>query len=550
MRSRLETVHPSSALEGIDVTTPPLTSRTRMTARVAALLLLGTAAVAGWWVVTSPHDDSPPPAPHHDAEPPHDANPWRPAVHLAPSSGWMNDVQRPVWADGEWHLYNLVNGDYPEGNGTSWQHATSDDLVHWEPRGTAIEKYHNGLGDVESGSVVVDEHDTAGFGAGTLVAIATQQLDGVQRQSLFYSRDGGDTFTSYDGNPVLDNPGSGDFRDPKVIWDESRRQWVMALAEGDKIGFYSSPDLKTWTYLSDFQRDDLGTLECPDLFPMAVDGDPNRIRWVLAASANGSGYGRSTGYAYWVGDWDGTGFTPDDASPQWLDQGDDFYAAVTWPDSRATAAAQLQQRYAIGWMNNWAYADEVPGVPSKGGFNSLVRSIRLEDVDGRSTLTSRLADDAGQGVEPVTGTTGTVRGTTTLFNTAETSYRLHLRFAATDAREVRVRVRAADGTSMTVGYDARQQHAFLSRDTDAVAGGMPEAYRRIQTGPTAPGPDGTISLDLVMDGGATEAYFDDTGTSFASLVFLGSGTRAIEVEPVDGTTRVEAAELTPLSPDS
>ena len=469
----------------------PLTSRTFVLLALATVVV--SAAMGAWWLHLRGGEQPPP-----GSRP---GNPWRPALHLTPDGGWMNDVQRPVWADGRWHLYNLVNADYPAGNGTSWQHATSTDLVHWEPQGIAIEKYLNGLGDIETGSVVVDRNNTAGFGAGAIVAIATQQLDGVQRQSLFSSRDGGATFTSYDGNPVLDNPGVEDFRDPKVIRDEARHRWVMALAEGDKIGFYTSPDLKTWTYTSGFVRDDLGTLECPDLFPMAVDGDPHRIRWVLAASANGSSYGRSTGYAYWVGDWDGRGFTADDPAPQWLDQGADFYAAVTWADPRASAAAELEHRYAIGWMNNWSYAGDVPAVPSTGGFNSLVRTIRLEDVGGRPTLTSHLlGDPPPPGTEPDVRTIGAIEGPTTVFRTDETSYHVHLRFAVDAAREVRIRVRAADGSSMTVGYDAEHRRAFLVRDTDAVAATMPDTYRRVQMAPAEPAADGTISLDLIMDG--------------------------------------------------
>ena len=78
----------------------------------------------------------------------------------------MNDPQRPFWLDGAWHYYYLYNADYPDGNGTEWYHATSTDLVHWREEGVAIEKYENGLGDIETGSAVVDTENTAGFGRG------------------------------------------------------------------------------------------------------------------------------------------------------------------------------------------------------------------------------------------------------------------------------------------------------------------------------------------------------------------------------------------------
>ena len=106
----------------------------------------------------------------------------------------MNDPQRPFQLDGVWHYYYLYNADHPDGNGTEWYHATSTDLVHWREEGVAIEKYENGLGDILTGSAVVDTEGTAGFGEDAVVAIVTQQDDGVQRQSLFVSTDGGYRF--------------------------------------------------------------------------------------------------------------------------------------------------------------------------------------------------------------------------------------------------------------------------------------------------------------------------------------------------------------------
>ncbi|KAK9427109.1 hypothetical protein V1505DRAFT_381301 [Lipomyces doorenjongii] len=55
----------------------------------------------------------------------------------------------------------------------------------------------------------------------------------------------------------------------------------MALAEGNKIGFYTSSNLKTWTYISGFfPQVDLGVLECPDLYQLDVDGDATKRTWV------------------------------------------------------------------------------------------------------------------------------------------------------------------------------------------------------------------------------------------------------------------------------
>ncbi len=327
--------------------------------------------------------DDPPPAPVGPGT-------RRPAYHLTPPAHWMNDPQRPLLLDGHWHLYYLYNADFPHGNGTEWALAVSEDMVSWRTEGVAIPKYVDAWGDVESGSAVVDEQGTAGFGAGAVVALATQQADGVQRQSLFVSRDGGGTFVPAPGNPALDNPGTTDFRDPKVIRDAAGGRWVMVLAEGERLGFYASTDLREWTYLSDFATTDLGVLECPDLFEMSLDGDPDRRVWVLLASANGAAQGRTTGTVYWTGTWADDAFVPDGHPPRWLDAGPDYYATVTWSDPRESEDEQRARRYALGWLNCWAYAAERSEREWQGGSQSVVREIELvTHLDQAPVLASR-----------------------------------------------------------------------------------------------------------------------------------------------------------------
>src|SRR5439155_12228877 len=90
-----------------------------------------------------------------------------------------------------------------------------------------------------------------------------------QNQSIAYSLDDGKTWTKYAGNPVIKNPGMRDFRDPKVIWYEPQKKWVVSIATKDFIAFYSSRDLKNWTKESEFvERRGAhgGGWECPDLF--------------------------------------------------------------------------------------------------------------------------------------------------------------------------------------------------------------------------------------------------------------------------------------------
>lgn len=471
---------------------------------------------------------------------------FRPSFHLTPEQHWINDPQRPVFVDGEWRLYYLYNADYPEGNGTEWHLATSTDMVTWRNQGVAIEKYRNGLGDILTGSAVVDERDTAGFGAGALIALTTQQDDGVQRQSLFTSTDGGITFQNYEGNPVMDNPGATDWRDPKVVWDDARQQWVMVLAEGERLGFYTSENLREWTYVSDFVRTDYGLLECPDLFEM-VDPTSGRRTWVLGASADASATGGTTGFAYWTGAWDGERFSADADEPQWLDGGADFYAAVTWDDPRDGDEGRLERRYALGWINNWAYARDLPGGSWQGGSLSTTREIVLRETDGRLTLLSQpvAALDAQEG-EPATAQALTVVPGDTVDLPVQPStgaYRLRARIDAPEGGEVRLRFGSTDA-EVTVGYDADAGVIFLDRRQDAVADAMPETYREIRT--AGVDADGSVALDILVDASSVEVFTGDGRASLTSAAYV-DGRAGVTAEAMGAPIGIRDLSVSPLA---
>ncbi len=249
------------------------------------------------------------------------AEPYRPQVHYTPQRNWMNDPNGLVHADGRWHLYYQYNPTGNDWGEMSWGHATSTDLVRWTEQPVALPATPTEM--AFSGSAVLDTANTAGFnrdGRTAIVAVYTalDRATGRQAQALAYSLDGGTTFTRYAGNPVLDI-GSTEFRDPKVFWDDARGRWVMvvAMAVERKVRVYTSPDLKRWTQRSEFGPLGAtgGVWECPDLFPLPVDGDATRQKWVMLVSLNPGSVAGGSGTQYFVGDFDGERFTADDAAP-------------------------------------------------------------------------------------------------------------------------------------------------------------------------------------------------------------------------------------------
>ncbi|OLZ74394.1 glycosyl hydrolase family 32 [Streptomyces sp. IMTB 2501] len=243
---------------------------------------------------------------------------YRPQFHFTPERNWMNDPNGLVYYKGEYHLFYQYN---PNGNtwgDMSWGHAVSTDLVHWKQLPLALSYDDREM--VFSGSAVVDWNNTTGFGSKQnppMVAIYTSysKSTGTQAQSLAYSTDRGRTWTKYQGNPVIDI-GSKDFRDPKVQWYAPTRSWLMtvSLSAEHKVRFYSSRNLKDWELLSEFGPAGAtgGVWECPDLFPLAVDGDKKHIKWVLVVNINPGGITGGSGAQYFIGDFDGRKFTADD----------------------------------------------------------------------------------------------------------------------------------------------------------------------------------------------------------------------------------------------
>jgi fructan beta-fructosidase len=307
----------------------------------------------------------------------------RPQLHFSAPKNWLNDPNGLVWHDGRYHLFYQYN---PTGNtwgNMHWGHAVSKNLVEWEQRPLALFAAPESIGYMFSGCVVVDVHNTCGLaatGETPLVALYTNcTKDGVQAQSLAYSVDDGETWRQYDRNPVLPNPGIRDFRDPKVFWHTLTGKWVMVLAVKDHIALYTSGDLRAWELTSKFGRQSgshVGVWECPDLFPMSTPS--GQQRWILVISVCTEHSTRCQSVQYFVGEFDGTEFVPQQPGELWLDHGADCYGAITWEGIPAADGRRIM----IGWMNSWKYAREAPTFPWSGHM-TLPRELSLvEGSDG------------------------------------------------------------------------------------------------------------------------------------------------------------------------
>lgn len=457
---------------------------------------------------------------------------YRAAYHFSAPDKWKNDPQRPIYFDGKYHYYYLYNRDYPNGNGTEWRHATSKDLVHWKDEGGAIPKFTNKNGDIWSGSVVIDKKNAAGFGKGTIVAIMTQPSSdgGKQEQYLWYSTNKGKTFTSYSDQPVLPNPGVKDFRDPKIIWDRQAKKWVMALAEGSKIGFYESRNLKEWHYTGGFFTQNIGIIECPDLFK--IQANDGSYKWVLGASANGKSIGKPNTYAYWIGDYNGKEFFTDKSEPQWLDYGFDWYGGVTFQDVKSN-----KKRYALAWMNNWDYPNSTPTL--RDGFNgvdSIVRQIQLKKQDNNKYI---LTSQPIAALNQLTLSTNyfkeiEVNGSKTLKVKGD-AFQLDTDISWSHVKNVGIRLRESTDKKrhIDVGFFVKDDYSYVNR---AYTGQPDKSKKYVESKVPFDVNKRKAHLKILVDKTSIEVFIDDGKIAYTSEVFPQLNDRGIALFSEGGTS--------------
>ncbi|WP_336649144.1 glycoside hydrolase family 32 protein [Microbacterium sp. MMO-10] len=476
-------------------------------------------------------------------------------MHFRPARNWMNDPNGLVFHDGSYHLFFQYNPHGADHAHMSWGHATSADLLHWDEQPIALR--HTDRHEIFSGSIVVDEGDTSRLGDGgraPLVAVFTlaDQPGRHQSQGIASSVDDGMTWRFFPGNPVLDR-GSEHFRDPKVFRYRGAEGewWVMVAVEAAdrRVVMYRSDDLRTWTLLSDYgQRGAVGGVwECPDLFPLALDGDPDDMRWVLLISLYPGGIAGGSGTQYVIGSFDGERFVPAEPAPSmhpigsgeqsradleqfdWLDYGRDCYAGVTFsglPDD---------ERILIAWMSNWDYAGAMPpagGDDPQRGAMTLPRRLSLVTSDGRIRLRQ----------EPIAPEHSAVSAVEDLELRQDEPVALDV----PEQVRIRIRLRLSEGASAQLSLGPEETPAAVLRVCDGEvsvdrrvgAAGLPDAFASVQHLSVR---GGGLDAVLWLDDGSLELFADD-GTAVLTDRIPTRTSPQIVLRATDGNVRLD--ELT------
>lgn len=451
---------------------------------------------------------------------------WRPAYHFTPAAHWMNDPNGMVFYQGTYHLFFQY---YPGGmtwGPMHWGHATSPDMLRWQEQPVALAP--DSLGYIFSGSAVVDENNTAGFGKNALVAIFTHHdprgekagTNKFQNQSLAYSLDAGKNWTKYARNPVLKNPGIKDFRDPKVSWNEQAGKWLMTLATLDRITFYSSPNLRDWTRESEFGEKlgaHGGVWECPDLFPLALNG---QTHWVLLVNINPGGPNGGSATQYFVGQFDGHRFTPQDARTRWADYGPDEYAGVTFANT-------APRRVFLGWMSNWEYANQVPTSPWRSAM-TIPRELGLRQQGPEILLTMTPARELSKlAAAPTVLKNVAVKAPVDLSRLRVPSGKFRLDLKTNQLAGFELVLANAAGEELVLGFDRAKNQYFIDRGKAGQTGFNPKfagrhAAPRLATAAPA-------DLTLYFDAASVELFADGGLTTMTEIFFPSKPLTAIRL---------------------
>ncbi len=479
----------------------------------------------------------------------------RPQFHFTPATNWMNDPNGMFYYEGKYHLFYQYFPDSTVWGPMHWGHAESTDMLHWEH--LPIGLYPDSIGCIFSGGVVVDVNNTSKLGTTEhppIVATFTHhdfvgeraKSNDFQKQSIAYSLDGGYEWTKYKGNPVIPNTEKiKDFRDPKVIWHESSQKWILVLAAYDKVKFYASPNLTDWKFISDFGIEEDNRLwECPDLFPMRVEGT-NEYKWVLIVSIQKEAPNDGTATSYFVGDFDGINFKSEVENQKWLDWGTDNYAFVTWNNVPKRDGRTL----GIGWMSNWQYAQIVPTETWRSTM-TLPRELRLVKSADNYSLNSLPVREfyALRGTSIDLGQMNITEEKILEgdFAASQAELNLTVDLKKTTANSFGIKLQNGVGENLLIQFDKKAGKMFVDRTNSGKDKFSEAFYKNVHAAPID-FDKAELDIQLIIDAASIEIFINDGALNFTSIFFPSEDFNTMALLANNGSCTIKNGAIYPLN---
>lgn len=470
----------------------------------------------------------------------------RPRFHYTAPYGYINDPNGMIY-DATQKKYHLFYQAYPYeaiAMPKHWGHAVTSDLVTFEEYPTAL--YPDGNGDMWSGTAIVDYENTARlYGenvppASRILLIYYARKGPEKNAGLAYTPDGGKTWIKADNGRLVNFIGKKpDHVDPKVLWSDKLKKWIMFCASGE---VYTSNDLWNWTYNSSDQ-----SAECPDIYQIKVEETGEKK------------YVRTYGWGYCVGDiaekdstvqfqpyfqpkpLNGNCLIPSKHKELLQKYGwhsgkvGSYYAVQHYakaPDERIVSAAWLLE-CGLDETGTWAGATSVATEHKLHKKNSGEYLLYSYPVQELQSLRGNLLYSASGTVLSPNGD-NLLKEVSALYADMESEFLLD-----ENVTELGFRLRTGkDGGFIAVKYDAVNE--LLVTDFSNSKHGD---YDGIRTMKMKKASDGRIALKILLDSIIVECFGNFGEASISSVFCRNNDCCGIELFVVGGTAAVEKLEI-------
>lgn len=465
----------------------------------------------------------------------------RPAYHLTPFVGWMNDPNGFSFYQGQYHLFYQYYPYDTVWGPMHWGHAVSRDLIHWEylPAALAPDAPFDQNGCFSGSAAQLPDGRQLLLYTGVLWET---QPDGTHRdiQTQCVAVGDGLNYEKLPQNPVLthrDLPegfSRFDFRDPKIWQKPDGSYSAVAVAQSETEGgaalLFHSPDGFQWEYttLLDASRGEYGVMwECPDFFQL--EGKQVLMAGPMEMQAHDEYHNGHCVIAL-IGSYDPETHQFTREKVQLMDEGIDFYATQTTlaPDGR---------RIMTAWMQSWSGSCAKPQGCRWFGQTIFPRELQLKDGRLIQTPVRELEAARGQKVlheniliqdeTQLEGIGGRVIDLTVQITPEE------------DCRSFTLKLAAKERFCTTLTYEPGSATLTLDR---TYAGGLYQDIVHTRSCKILC-PDKTLKLRVLLDRNSVEVFINDGEQTMTACIYTPQDAEGITFA-ADGTARVTAEQYT------
>lgn len=296
--------------------------------------------------------------------------------HITANHGLINDPCGLIKFRGKYHVFYQWNQQGVTHDNKSWGHLISEDLLHWDDVGCALQpdQYYDKDGCYTGCAI---EHDNI------MYLFYTGNVKGKFKERITYQC----LATSNDGinfekkGPIIDIPlgYTGHIRDPKVWKGKDRWFMILGAQREDKTGtalIYDSIDLFNWNLSNELLEKEINfgyMWECPNL--VKLNNKEVFIFSPQGIEAQGEQYNNEFQSGYLLGKMKDKHFIVDSYDFKELDCGFEFYAPQFFEDDK-------NRILYFGWMGYMLPEKEASFPTVKDGWLHMLtipRTIELKN---------------------------------------------------------------------------------------------------------------------------------------------------------------------------